>query len=256
MHERRDDRWRTPEELVALGFDRSRVVMMNEAHDGPARCVRTRQVGQRILPTAHRAGVRYLAMEALWQASIAEETNRTRMLPQNAGAYLDQPEMRTFVAAALALDWMLIPYEADRDQQPPGLSEQDAINWREETQARNLVAALRALPTDAKVLVWCGNGHLTKHTLRMHMSGKPWIPMGYQFKTLSGVDPFAIDQTKTVFSAPLCEQVLARYRMKLESFAGTAGFLRKEIPLHIRAKLGKLGSADAFVLSTSNTLEY
>jgi hypothetical protein len=58
-------RWRTPEQLVALGIRRSRVVMMNEAHDGLRRCVRTRRVGQRVLPAAHDAGVRYLAMEAL-----------------------------------------------------------------------------------------------------------------------------------------------------------------------------------------------
>ena len=37
--------WRTPEELVEIGFSRARVVMMNEAHSGDERCVRTREVG-------------------------------------------------------------------------------------------------------------------------------------------------------------------------------------------------------------------
>jgi hypothetical protein len=34
--------WRTPEELVEIGFSRARVVMMKEAHSGDERCVRTR----------------------------------------------------------------------------------------------------------------------------------------------------------------------------------------------------------------------
>jgi hypothetical protein len=57
--------WRTPQELVEEGFRRSRVVMLNEAHDGLTRCVRTRQLGRQILPSAHAMGVRHLAMEAL-----------------------------------------------------------------------------------------------------------------------------------------------------------------------------------------------
>jgi hypothetical protein len=58
-------KWRSPEELVELGLARSRVVMMNEHHNGLKRSVRTRVIGKRVLPTAHAAGVRHLAMEAL-----------------------------------------------------------------------------------------------------------------------------------------------------------------------------------------------
>jgi transposase len=57
--------WRTPEALVTIGFERSRVVMTKEARRGLTRCVRTREISQRILPTAHAAGARGLAMEAL-----------------------------------------------------------------------------------------------------------------------------------------------------------------------------------------------
>jgi hypothetical protein len=38
--------WRTREALVAIGFGRGRVVMLNETHNGLARCVRTREVGR------------------------------------------------------------------------------------------------------------------------------------------------------------------------------------------------------------------
>ena len=71
--------WRTPEELAEIGFSRSRVVMMNEAHSGDQRCIRTRLIGQRLLPALHRLGVRHLAMEALYTRTT-DEVNRTRQI--------------------------------------------------------------------------------------------------------------------------------------------------------------------------------
>jgi hypothetical protein len=76
--------WRTPQELVEEGFRRSRVVMLNEAHHGLTRCVRTRQLGRQLLPSAHAMGVRHLAMEAL-QPGDAEAANTTRRPPDAAG---------------------------------------------------------------------------------------------------------------------------------------------------------------------------
>src|SRR6266511_528361 len=91
---------RRPEELVNIGFGRSRVVMMNEAHDGSRRCVRTRAVGRRVLRTAYENGVRHLAMEALWPA-VAAQANRTRRVPESDQlGYLRQPEMRQLVQDA------------------------------------------------------------------------------------------------------------------------------------------------------------
>jgi len=57
--------WRPVEDLVRWGFAHAPVVMANEAHSGLARCVRTREVGVRMIQAAHEAGVRRLAMEAL-----------------------------------------------------------------------------------------------------------------------------------------------------------------------------------------------
>jgi hypothetical protein len=53
--------WRPVEDLVRWGFAHAPVVMANEAHDGLARCVRTREVGARMIEAAHEAGVRRLA---------------------------------------------------------------------------------------------------------------------------------------------------------------------------------------------------
>ena len=63
------DGWCSVEELVQWGFGHAPVVMANEAHNGLARCIRTREAGIRMVRAAHEAGVRRLAMEALpWPA--------------------------------------------------------------------------------------------------------------------------------------------------------------------------------------------
>jgi hypothetical protein len=243
--------WYTPEALAQIGFNRSRVVMMNEAHHGWLRCIRTREIGIRILPTAHRAGVRHLAMEALTPA-MAEEVNRTRRLPRPGEGYLLQPEMRELVQIALDLGWTLIAYEADLAAQPAQLSPTDAVNWRDEQQARNLIHTLQALPPDTHLLVWCGNSHHRKRPMRdTHL--KELLLMGYQFWRLSNIDPFVIDQTPTVdfgHASPECERLVERFRSELEARDGTAGFLEADAP---RSSL--LNGADAFILSTQNALE-
>src|SRR4029450_12643580 len=94
--------WRTPQELVQEGFRRGRVVMLNEAHDGLTRCVRTRRVGRQVLPSAHAMGVRHLAMEAL-QPGDAEAANTTRRPPDAPEGYLPQPDMAALIHSAFVL---------------------------------------------------------------------------------------------------------------------------------------------------------
>jgi hypothetical protein len=76
--------------------------MLNEAHDGLTRCVRTRQLGRQVLPSAHAMDVRHLAMEAL-QPGDAEAADTSRRPPDAAGGYLAQPDMAELIQAALAL---------------------------------------------------------------------------------------------------------------------------------------------------------
>ena len=249
--------WRTVEELVEIGFQRSRVVMMNEAHAGYLRCIRTRTTGRHILPTAHRLGVRHIAMEAL-NLPLSEEANRTRRLGEVAGSYLAQPEMRAFIQTALDLGWMLVPYEADFSQEPPDLPEWMRLNWREEMQARNLIAALQEMPDDAKLLVWCGNGHHAKIMLPKRSDesdDEEWMPMGYQFRVLSGLDPFVIDQIRTVRFPGLegrrTLEWLNEGASQLTGFGGTAGFLAEEAPTNFHV----YGGEEAYVVSLDNEME-
>ncbi len=261
--------WHTVDEIITIGFQRSRIVMMNEAHDGYTRCIRTRRVGQQLLSAAHTAGARYLAMEAL-NAEVPEliaEIHQTRQLPkqdlQQVGAYFIHPEMQVFVQTALDLGWTLIPYEADVLHMPAHLRQHDTFsqevtNWREEEQARNLLKAIENLPTEAKILVWCGNGHHCKIAVKASETYPiPWLPMGYQFKQLSGIDPFVIDQDRTVrFSSRQREyRQIQRYLDLvagiLQTFGGTAGVLSEDAP----AELLPRDSNGAYVISLENEME-
>ena len=49
--------WCSVEDLVRWAFAHAPVVMANEAHSGLARCVRTREVGVRMIQAAHEAGI-------------------------------------------------------------------------------------------------------------------------------------------------------------------------------------------------------
>jgi hypothetical protein len=266
------ENWRSPEEIVEIAFQRSPVVMMNEAHDGWRRCIRTRQIGKRILPVAHQAGVRLLALEALYIPTMAQEWNNTRHVAQDATGYPSQPEMREFIQSALDLGWTLIAYEADAIQwlatkhtiylsNPDDPEEMQHIvqehraeiasmeftNWREAQQARNLIAALNSLPPKSSMLVWCGNSHNAKQR------GQGWAPMGYQFREQSGMDPFTIDQTRTVkFNNDLFRlRLMWQFSGELKKRGGTAGFLHEEMP----SILGSDDSFDATLLSIQNELE-
>ena len=237
-------------ELVQWGFAHAPVVMANEAHSGLARCVRTRDVGVRMIRAAHAAGVRRLAMEALpWPSDAA--LGPIRALPPGHGGYLAQPDMRRLIAAALDLGWSLWAYEAQiqvtADTDPAELLSLEFTNWREREQARNL-CRVRASAPDEPLLVWCGNGHAGKEPVG------DWIPMGWHFRSMSGTDPFVIDQTVSITfggqSKPWLEPLLASLAETLAAHGGTAGILRDQAP----APLNGRRHADALVVSTENAL--
>jgi hypothetical protein len=79
--------WRSVEDLTQWGFTHAPVVMANEGHSGPARCIRTREIGVRIIRAAHIAGARRLAMEALpWPSESSQ--GPIRAIPPRARGYL------------------------------------------------------------------------------------------------------------------------------------------------------------------------
>jgi hypothetical protein len=242
--------WQPVEELVRWGFGHAPVVMANEAHNGMARCVRTREVGMRMIRAAHEAGVRRLAMEALeWPAEATQ--GPISALPQARGVYLAQPDMRQLVSTALELGWTLWAYEAvfevTADTDLARLRSMEFTNWREREQATNLGRLLAAAPGEP-LLVWCGNSHAAK------IKGDEWVPMGWHFRAMTGVDPFVIDQGVTVnFGGepqPWVEELLAALSETLAAHGGTAGILRDQAPVPLDVPAG----VDAVVVSADNEL--
>ena len=243
-------RWRSPEELAEIGLSRNRVLMVNEAHDGLKRCIRTRNIGTRMIEPAHAAGVRHLAMEAL-TPDFAAAANRDRRLGPGSG-YLAQSDLRDLMNAALDHGWSLIAYVAQYTADDPRLL--SAQNDREEQQACSLTAALGRLPRGDKLLVWCGMSH--------HYKGSAWTWegklefMGSRFQRSARIDPFCIDQCPAItirWNVPGWESWhVLRHRRVLEGFGGTAGYLLGKTfgPL---ARLRR--PVDAVVESLHNELE-
>ncbi|HEX5289032.1 MAG TPA: hypothetical protein VFX25_09185 [Streptosporangiaceae bacterium] len=165
--------WCSVEDLVRWAFAHAPVVMANEAHNGLARCVRTREVGVRMI-----------------QGPILA-------IPPDREGYLTQPDMQRLIGAALDLGWTLWAYEAvievtpDTDQEH--LRSMEFTNWREREQAANLGRLLDAAPGEP-LLVWCGNSHASK------VEHEEWIPMGWHFRDMSGIDPFVIDQAPSLLA--------------------------------------------------------
>jgi hypothetical protein len=242
--------WCSAEELVRWGFAHAPVVMANEAHNGLARCIRTREIGIRMIRAAHEAGVRRLAMEALpWPAKDIPGPILT--IPPADDGYLAQPDMQRLIAAALGLGWSLWAYEAVFEMtaatDPATLRSMEFTNWREREQAANLCQLTATAPAEP-LLVWCGNGHASKK------KADDWTPMGWHFRAISGTDPFVIDQTATVTFQGQPQQwvqaLLAELGEALAAHDGTVGILRNQAP----APLDGWDHVDAIVVSTENTL--
>ena len=267
-------RWQSPEALIEIGFSQARVVMMNEAHDGELRCIRTREIGTRILPIAHQHGCRYLALEALYPPLLS--INVSRQLPdgdfQEIG-YLAQPEMRKLVQTALDLDWTLIAYEADTrlylqeqgfnpDYQTYSPDDWQAIvltdefwTWREQTSAHNLRQAFHTLPDDAKMLVWVGWGHHSRVPLQV-FGDTPQYAMGYYFEQGIGESIFTIEQTSTIHDGAVSGDWKAFAQKQvdtLQKYGGTAGFMRNDAPQALNES-AKIHAYDAYLLSLDNAM--
>ena len=245
---------RTPEELVRIGFERSRIVIVNECHNGDRHCARTRAIGRRILPIAHEAGVRHLAMEAL-TPEFAAEANSRRALPATSFGYLAQADMRDLMADALRLGWTLVAYEYDFAAWKGGNTRTAEFgNWRDGEEARHLHEFLTASGEGVKLLVWCGNSHQRKTAQRYpDRRGSTWIRLGQRLRDISGIDPFVIDQSVTVryWRWRPARRDARHYEDELRRLGGTAGFLREEDPESVwRDDL----SADAWLLSLDNRM--
>jgi hypothetical protein len=243
------DGWCSVEELTRWGFAHAPVLMANEAHSGLKRCIRTRQVGIRMVRAAHETGVRRLAMEALpWQPG--GEPGPIREIPPITGGYLDQPDMRALMTTALDLGWTLWAYdmviEARPGQDRAEFRTMEFTNWREREQAQNLCRVLAEAPGEP-LLAWTGNSHAATE------ASAGWVPMGCLFPGLSGTGPFVIDQNVSVDfghgSRDWIRDLLDSLSDTLAAYGGTAAILCDQAPESLAH-----WPADAVIVSTDNAL--
>jgi len=170
--------------------------------------------------------------------------------------YLAQPEMRAMIGTALDLGWTLWAYERQFDAtsrtDQAHLRSREHTNWRERQQAAHLSRLLEAAP-DEPLLVWCGNSHASKHR-PLGRDEDEWVPIGWNFRELSGIDPFVIDQTVTVdfghWPQTWQRRVVADLAGTLAAHGGTAAILREQAP----PPLDRYTGVDAVVVSTDNAL--
>lgn len=149
------------------------VVMINEAHCRPEH----RAFVYSLLDEFYLLGFRYLAMETLNNF----ENKELQKLTVNSGYYTREPLGGELVRKALRIGFKLVAYE-DTSKTSNGPQ-------RDSAQAMHLHEIIKKNPS-AKILVFAGYGHIEKIK-----SNDGFIPMGYQFKQFSKIEPLCIDQT-------------------------------------------------------------
>jgi hypothetical protein len=149
------------------------VIMINEAHDKPVH----RAFTCSLLEDLYKAGYRYLAMEMLNNFS----NHCLDSLNVFTGYYTNEPVAGELVRKALQLGYRLISYEDTAISSHTG-TQRDSI------QAQNIYAVLKKDPA-AKILVHAGYAHISEEILG------DYIPMARWFKTISGINPFTVQQT-------------------------------------------------------------
>ncbi len=156
---------------------KSRVLMINEAHDKP----QTRVFTASLLEDLYQQGFRYLALEML--ANVSSKA----VLKVNAasGYYTAEPVAAELVRKALEIGYTLVPYE--------DTVAGHTINQREYAQAENLYNFLSKKDSTTKILVHAGYSHIEEGARNNER-----IPMAAYFKIISGIDPLTIDQTEMI----------------------------------------------------------
>ena len=192
-----------------------RVVMLNEAHT----IARTRLLTYELLAPLRKAGFTHLALETL----TSTDPVATRGYPiHETGYYTTEPVFGEIIRQALALGYVLVPYEYRGDER--------GQQARETGQAANLAALLREKP-DARVLVHAGHGHIDKDSLRTAGDAKS---MAAELTRLTGIQPLSIQQTmmwdhpNPAKQHPYYQQALALWRVQHNEQNPTTPFVLRK----------------------------
>jgi hypothetical protein len=202
------DAWK----YIHFAARRSRVVMINEAHDKPQHSAFILS----LLADLYKEGYRVLAMEMLNNTS-SRELSRLRL---STGYYTAEPVAGELVRGALAMGYRLVAYEDTVAGHTPVT--------RDSIQAGNIYRALQE-DTTARMLVVAGYTHISEK-----VAADGFVPMALAFKRMSGIDPLTIDQTDMTeegnfgYGRVLYQAYIQKYPIKTPSIA-----LLKNTPVNV-----------------------
>ena len=176
---------------IADRASRTRVVIINEAHDQPH----------------HRNFISLVAAE-LWDLGYrvyAAETftphiEHSQAIPYTRivdGNYSSEPVFGALVREVKLLGYRLAPYEPPFSAGDSSLSQYERAAIREEGQAENLTRLVASLDDNERLLVHVGYSHASEVPIRS-FGGKDLAWMAARFKEKTGIDPLTIDQTKCI----------------------------------------------------------
>jgi hypothetical protein len=146
-----------------------KALFFNESHVDPG----TRPFLIGLLPELKKLGYTKLAMEAIMTDTITVPTTKI-------GFYTSDPAYGNLLRTALQAGFKLINYE--------DTSASAVWNFRDSSQAANMIHKLNAIADTGKLVVLAGHGHIHKHA-----DYPDCIPMAMYFTRMSGIDPYSID---------------------------------------------------------------
>jgi hypothetical protein len=165
------------------------VVVLNENHA----LGQNRAFATALLEALAKEGFRYFAAEGFTPA-IARSADAGVPFAVDANVMPD-PLYADLVRTALRLGLVLVPYDDTPDFQTDDALER--FNFRDDAEAKNLLARTIGTDPGARVFVYCGFNHAGKRGMEVG-PGEVLRPMALRLAELSGTDVLTVDQTTMV----------------------------------------------------------
>lgn len=187
-------KWARADDWILHAVSDHRVVMFNENHYR----VEARAFLLGMLPRLKEAGFTHIGFEAFQMPEVMAEragnddSDPWRYSPSD-GNYTHEPVFAALVRKAGDLGLEIFGYEVS-EHAPEDADMAEAIAFREQGQADNLVKRLDAAGDEARIVIFAGWSHIAKEPIR---DGHRW--MAARFRDQTDIDPLTIDLTTCVF---------------------------------------------------------
>jgi hypothetical protein len=161
--------------IILDSAQHKKVIMLNEAHHVTPHRLLTLE----LLSDLRKTGFTHLGIEGLSESDLLLVKRGYPI--HRSGYYLKEPHFANMVRVALKLGYKVFGYDTYTDD--------NSVKLREYTQALNIANIIQQ-DTNARVIIHAGWGHIREDTA---IEGGL---MAYQFKKMTGIDPFTINQTR------------------------------------------------------------